>query len=196
MKLNHNSRRSFLANAAMLTAGFAIASPSQLFAQPAAIDDLKESWKNFCQTQNGQLFNQPMQLHDRALSFVCKGHHVYTGEIISFDAENIIAQPIWIYWGEKKTVPNDVIITFFSTNGKKLFRINRFELEGLQQLANDGGHVDLISLLQRERTAVLPKSEQRSLLVKTEIRNNHEVRINSFSGQHIFKIEKKLNYNA
>lgn len=196
MKLNHNSRRSFLANAAMLTAGFAIASPSQLFAQSAASDNLKESWKNFCQTQNGQLLHQSIQLHDQALSVVCKGHHVYAGEMISFEAENIIAQPIWVYWGEQRTVPNDVIITFFSTKGEKLFRINRFELEGLQQLANDGGHADLISLLQKERASVLSKTEQRLLFVKTEIRSNREVQINSFSGQHIFKIEKKLNHNA
>jgi hypothetical protein len=182
MNLNKNSRRSFLANAAMLTAGFAIASPSQLFAIPVSSTDLNESWKAFCKMHDAELFLKANDLKDEAVRHIAKGHIAVEGKFVHFQQEQLIARPIWIYWGEKKPAPDDVIITFFSTKStpEKLFRLNRFELEGLLQLAKKHDQTNLVTLLKEDTINRLNKTNRQSqLIVKARVNNEKRVIIES-----------------
>ena len=184
MNLHTKSRRSFLANAAFLTAGFAVTSPVLLFAQPDdSSTDLKENWNAFWRMQNGELILKQSTLRDEAVTGIAKGHFSKTGEIVRFETENLLAQPIWVYWGEKKTIPDDVVITFFSsdsTTPEKLFRLNRFELEGLLQLAKQHDQTNLVTLLKEDTINRLTKNNRQSqLIVKAKVNNNKRVKVES-----------------
>ena len=200
MNLHNNSRRSFLANAAILTAGFAIASPAQLLANTAATENIKQCWASFWQMQQGMLWQQNMQLNDDAVTKLAKGQLYTTGEVVYFEEADLLARPLWIYWGEKKTTPDDVILTFFSNKAtpEKLFRLNRFELDGLLQLAKQQERTDFVALLKEDHQNRLATNDnnQSKLFVKTQIRNQRSVQIDSSFAQYVSTIEKKLYYNA
>lgn len=200
MNVSHNSRRSFLTNAAILTAGFAIASPVQLLANTAVTENIKQSWAFFWQMQQGMLWQQNIQLKDDAVTKLAKGQSYTTGEVVYFEEANLMARPLWIYWGEKKTTPDDVILTFFSNKEtpEKLFRLNRFELEGLLQLAKQQERTDFVALLKEDHQNRLATSNnnQSKFVVKTQIRNQRSVQIDSSFARHVSTIEKKLHYNA
>ena len=200
MNLHNNSRRSFLSNAAILTAGFAIASPAQILANTGAAESIKQSWASFWQMQQGTLWQQNTQLKDDAVTKLAKGQLYTAGEIVHFKQADLIARPLWIYWGEKKTTPDDVIITFFSNKAepKKLFRLNRFELDGLLQLAQQHERTDFVAFLKEDHQnrLAINNNNQSKFLVKTQIRNRREVQINSSFAQYVSTIEKKIYYNA
>lgn len=200
MNLNNNSRRSFLANAAILTAGFAIASPAQLLANTAITENSKQSWTSFCQMQQGIRWQQNIQLKDDAVARLAKGQVYGIGEIVHFEEADLIARPLWIYWGEKKAIPDDVIITFFSNKEtpEKLFRLNRFELEGLLELAKQQDRTDFVAFLKEDHQNRLATNNNSAskLVVKTHVKNKRTVQIHSSYVQHVSTIEKKLNYNA
>lgn len=200
MNLNTHSRRNFLTNAAILTAGFAVASPVQLLANTAAAENIKQNWASFWQLQQGLLWQQNIQLNDDAVTKLAKGQVYTTGEVVYFEEANLMARPLWIYWGEKKAIPDDVIITFFSgkETPEKLFRLNRFELEGLLKLAKQQDRTDFVAFLKEDHQNRLAtnNNNQSKLVVKTQIRNQRSVQIDSSFAQHVSTIEKKLNYNA
>ncbi len=182
MNVSNNSRRSFLTNAAILTAGFAIASPLQLFAKPLSSTNLSESWKVFCKLYNAERLQLNGELKDEAVNRIAKGHIAVEGEFVHFKQEGLIARPIWIYWGEKKTTPDDVIVTFFTVNStrEKLFRINRYELEGLLQLAKQNERANLVLLLKEDTINRLNKSNRQSqLIVKAKVNNSKRVTVES-----------------
>lgn len=180
MNLNNNSRRSFLANAAILTAGFAIASPVQLLANTGAKENIKQNWVSFWQMQQGMLWQQNIQLKDDAVTKLAKGQSYTTGEVVYFEEANLMARPLWIYWGEKKTTPDDVILTFFSNKAtpEKLFRLNRFELDGLLQLAKQQNQANIVVLLKQDTINRLNKSEKQSqLFVRAKVNTNKRVTV-------------------
>ncbi|RXK60946.1 twin-arginine translocation signal domain-containing protein [Lacibacter luteus] len=182
MNVSNNSRRSFLTNAAILTAGLAIASPVQLFAKPVSSTNLNESWKTFCKMYNAVRLQQTGDLKDEAVNRIAKGHVAVEGEYVHFQQEQLVARPIWIYWGEKKSTPDDVIVTFFSTKSapEKLFRLNRYELEGLLQLAKQNNQVNLVLLLKEDTINRLKKNNKQSqLIVKAKVNNNKRVTVES-----------------
>ena len=200
MNLPNNSRRSFLANAAILTAGFAIASPAQLLANTATTENIKQRWTSFCQLQQGIRWQKNIQLKDDAVARIAKGQLYNTGEIVHFEEADVIARPLWIYWSEKKAIPDDVIITFFSNKEtpEKLFRLNRFELEGLLKLAKQQDRTDFVAFLKEDHQNRLAtnNNSQSTLVVKTRVSTKQTIRIDSSFAQQVSTIEKKLNYNA
>nr|WP_294907510.1 twin-arginine translocation signal domain-containing protein [uncultured Lacibacter sp.] len=183
MNLNNNSRRSFLTNAAILTAGFAVISPAQLFANPAPSANLKHSWKDFCTKHKAELLLKTEDVKDEAVNRIAKGHVAVEGEFVHFRQEQLIARPIWIYWGEKTATPDDVIITFFTAGStpEKLFRLNRFELEGLLQLAKQNDRANLVMLLKEDNINRLNKNtNQAQLIVKAKVGSGKKVAIESY----------------
>jgi hypothetical protein len=200
MNLPNNSRRSFLANAAILTAGFAIASPAQLLANTATTENIKQRWTSFCQLQQGIRWQKNIQLKDDAVARIAKGQLYNTGEIVHFEEADVIARPLWIYWSEKKAIPDDVIITFFSNKEtpEKLFRLNRFELEGLLKLAKQQDRTDFVAFLKEDHQNRLAtnNNSQSKLVVKTRVSTKQTIRIDSSFAQQVSTVEKKLNYNA
>jgi hypothetical protein len=200
MNLHNNSRRSFLANAAILTAGIAIASPVQLLANTATTENLKQRWTSFCQLQQGIRWQKNIQLKDDAVARIAKGQLYNTGEIVHFEEADVIARPLWIYWSEKKAIPDDVIITFFSNKEtpEKLFRLNRFELEGLLKLAKQQDRTDFVAFLKEDHQnrLVTNNNRQSKLVVKTKVSTKQTIRIDSSFAKQVSTIEKKLNYNA
>lgn len=150
MKPTLSSRRSFITRAAVLTAGIAALSPTQLFAAPPPARNLKKTWNAFYKMQNGKILHAVADLKDSATERVTAGHSIVVGDCIVFENEEILARPIWVYWGSNTALPNDVIISFFSAGEapKKLFRINSYELQALFRLNTENEQPNAITLLK------------------------------------------------
>lgn len=200
MITNKNSRRSFLSSIAILSAGAALGSPSSLFSSADEKLTLKDKWKKLWQQQGGELYFNQASIPDVAVGTVCKNHVYQTGEIVHFQNEEMFAQPIWIYWGNKNTKPDDVIITFFTNNkeARKIFRINCFELDSLYHLSTEKNQTNLLSLLREDATAAKQKrsDEKKKIIIKTVVQKERPVKISASFADKIFTIERKLIYNV
>jgi hypothetical protein len=199
MSLTQNSRRKFLTSAAILAAGCAFGAPVRLFSSSPFAAGLKECWHLFWRLQGGEWFRQSLMLNDKAETGIAKGHRFYTGEAVYFRNENLIALPLWICWQGGEAGPDDVCINFFTKGHepKKRFSINRFELEGLHQLAIEKKRTDLVSLLNDDRKNRDRNNGQTTkLVIKTQIRSNDVVRINSLLEEERATIERKLIYRT
>jgi hypothetical protein len=101
----------------------------------------------------------------------CTGHIYEKGATTYFENEGMMAQPTWIYWGSKKSSPDDVVITFTKGSGtaKQTFRLNRYEIEALQSLNKEEGNVSNRKVL--EDVAYVRKNKKRSkdFYIKTKV---------------------------
>lgn len=178
------SRRTFLSNLAILSVGTAFGNVPQLFpnAQPAT--DLQAQWKKFCHRLGGQPTSSDLFIENQTL-LPGKGHWHEPGSLICFADHQLMAQPTWIYWTEKKTKPADVVITFYNASGDKLFRLNRFELEALTRLGAKNTNSDILALLQANacysRTGAA--REKAPLTVKAKIAGRRQVHLQTLLHQ-------------
>jgi hypothetical protein len=139
MNNNQNSRRNFLSSLAILCAGTAVNGRSlSLFSSLHTKEDVEYKWNSFWKEFGGEVYNHMSELRTESIvNTPCKGHYHKAGKMIYFSKENILAQPTWIYWDDKKTKPSDVMITFFENNinFKKISSLNRFQMEALYHVS-------------------------------------------------------------
>lgn len=164
------SRRGFLSNLAILTAGVALGSNvSGIMPNGNSSPNLEVLWKNFCRQQAGKSY--PGVVKSKKEIIPCKGHQHQEGELIYFTKENIIAQPVWIHWACNKNRPSDVIINFYRQDGG-VTSINQFELKSLvqmQHLPGSNGAQDLTELLK------VDDSGRRLYAIQTRIGSNNRI---------------------
>lgn len=200
MITNKNSRRSFLSSIAILSAGAALGSPSSLFSSADEKLTLKDKWKKLWQQQGGELYFNQASIPDVAIGTVCKNHVYQTGEVVHFKNEELLAQPIWIYWDNKKTKPDDVIVTFFTNNknARKIFRINCFELDSLYHLSTEKNEANLVSLLREDAIAASEKriDAKKKIMIKALVQKERPVKISASLTEKSFAIERKFIYNS
>lgn len=125
------SRRGFLSNLAVLTAGVAIGSnTSGLFItqHKAKTDDLETVWASFCKSRLANPYLLPIE--NRREIEACKGHEHREGAAVYFPEEGVIAQPVWIYWAANKSKPSDVIMNVYK-EGVAVGTLNQFEVRAL-----------------------------------------------------------------
>ncbi|MGN7784242.1 twin-arginine translocation signal domain-containing protein [Niabella sp. 22666] len=166
------SRRGFLSNLAILTAGVAIGSnTSGLFItqHKAKTDDLETMWASFCESRLASPYLLPIE--NRREIEACKGHEHREGKAVYFSEEGMIAQPVWIYWGTNTQQPSDVIISFYQSGGR-INSINQYELKSLSEATAFSGHSRAGSL-----SFFLESKNQKtsSLAIKTIIKSTSNV---------------------
>jgi hypothetical protein len=191
MNQSQTSRRSFLGSLAILSAGAAFGSATNLFSA-APGEDLQQQWKQFCRQHSGLSSTEALPQTDGAL-LPSKGHFYQHGAVIFFPNHKVLAQPTWVYWHEEKTRPADVIITFYKNDEArtKLFRLNRFELEALRALPATEEQKDGLTLLKeaaQHRTSAKPAP----LAVKTNVRKGQQVHIFTRISEKEVLLKKKL----
>lgn len=131
-----NSRRNFLSTLAILTSGTVVAgSPLSLFDKNGTGGDttLQKNWDELLKNSSASVFLNMTGITLPHNFAAINGLESKMGDIVSFDKENMLAQPIWIYWGNNRRTPDDVVISFFENSYpyKKIKSINRFELKAL-----------------------------------------------------------------
>ena len=192
MKNSSTSRRAFLGNLAILSAGTALGGVNSLLPvqQPAA--DLQAEWKNFYRRHGGQPDDNILSVENNTL-LPCKGHIHQPGTVISFPGHYLLAQPTWVYWSEQKKSVADVIITFYDASGTKQFRLNRFELEALGFLATQEPETDLLALLNKaKQTGSSQAGEKAPLLLQAKIRTGRQLQIRTRLFEKESSAEKQL----
>ncbi|MEO6673939.1 MAG: hypothetical protein ABIN93_10965 [Ginsengibacter sp.] len=198
MNYRQTNRRSFISSIAILSAGAAFGSANNFFPAGKSTVDLQGQWSSFWKQNGGNPFYESFQFEGKSGIRCCKGHIHKTGRVIYFSNEDMLAQPTWVYWGREKSKPDDVIITFFE-NGqqkKKIFRINRFELESVHALTADKDITNLLKTLKAVRTGPLIDNSENSLKISTIVRNGHDVRISVRHAKKQITIRNKLIYNT
>ncbi|WP_162817794.1 twin-arginine translocation signal domain-containing protein [Niabella yanshanensis] len=123
------SRRGFLGNLAILTAGVALGSNAAgLFTDNSFVSDLKRHWEDFCRRRSAKAY--PGMLKAKKEIVACQGHQPREGQLVYFPEDNIVAEPIWIYWAANKNKPSDVIINLYK-EGVAMGTLNQFEMKAL-----------------------------------------------------------------
>lgn len=123
-----SSRRIFLSNLAILTAGavWAQTLPS-LFTEHGMPSGPESTWNAICALYKGSA-GSIMPVNKKELPS-CKGHTHQEGQLISFPAEKIRAQPVWIYWANPQR-PSDLIVHFYKQDDS-VVTLNQYELQAL-----------------------------------------------------------------
>lgn len=132
------TRRNFLNSIATLSAVTAIAgSPVKIFSVNDEEASLVLKWKSFLKITGAKEYDGFADLSQNERIPLIKGHSHKQGKLVSFQKENLLAQPTWIYWQNNQYKPADVIINVFENKSpyKKLRTLNRFELEALLQFS-------------------------------------------------------------
>lgn len=115
-------------------------------------------------------------LSQKALQATVKGHTAKAGEPVHFASDGLIAIPCWIYWANNPSAPSDVTVTFFNDAAvpEKIMRINRYELEGLLNLQENGGlpKQNPLTFMTAKREDNLPK-----IKIKTKIRKSRPAEV-------------------
>ncbi|ULT44307.1 hypothetical protein KRR40_13725 [Niabella defluvii] len=133
------SRRGFLSNLAILTAGVAMGgNTSGLFIteQNAKPDNLETVWESFCKSRLSSPYLLPIE--NRREIEACKGHEHREGKAVYFPEEGVVAQPVWIYWAANKNKPSDVIVNFYNDD-VAIVSLNQFELMALYETRYKAG---------------------------------------------------------
>ena len=134
------NRRIFLSNLALLTAGTVL---GRNYAGPfSSAPDLELLWKTVCTYYKAEPHNKPIT--QKEVLPPCKGHKHEEGTPVFFPAENMIAQPVWIYWDCNPGKPSDVIIHCYRTGNAT--SLNQFELKSIA--AQNGRQPTLAHYLQ------------------------------------------------
>jgi hypothetical protein len=196
MNTTQSSRRQFLGSLAMLSAGTAFGSVTRLI--PTALSpDLQQQWKQFWK-QNGGRPSMETEPQNAANTLVAgKGHFYQNGPMIAFSEHNLLAQPTWVYWTEQKTKPADIIITFFKNDAAKtkLFRLNRFELEALNELPKEEGQKEVLTLL-KEATQKPSDDRKAPLMIKAKVQKDQQVSVHTRFFEKEFSKKKQLIYHT
>ena len=195
MSHSQNSRRSFIASMAILSTGVALQQPTSLLRDPGT-NDLKQQWKLFCKDNNGMPgIAQPL---GPSMIPPCVGHFHKLGELIYFACEGVLAQPTWVYWGKQKNIPDDLIISFYNDKDKsKFFRINRFELEGLNALRKENNSLSTLNVLKE--TAHTPpeiKNNKILLRVTTVVDRKQHAKSVAILSKYQIAFQNQLIYNS
>ena len=151
---NKNSCRHFLSVMGILGSGTLVAgSPMALLNREDAVD-LKKQWKLFVTAFDGSSFGTPAT---EAITNIqhTDGHRFEQGAISRLAANNLLAMPTWIYWGNNDDHPSDMLVSFFEDKApyKKIKTIHRFELEALVKLAAEQESQELLALLCKPATS-------------------------------------------
>jgi hypothetical protein len=190
-----NSRRSFIASMAILSAGAALQPPGSLLGN-SGTNDLKQQWKQFCKNNNGIAgVTQPL---NPSIIPPCAGHSYKLGSAVYFACEGIQAQPTWVYWGKKKNTPDDLIISFYDDENKsRFFRINRFELEGLNALRKENNSLNTLNVLKEMAHAPTEKATDKILpKVTTVVDGKQHAKSVVILSTHQIVFQNQLIYNA
>jgi hypothetical protein len=193
------SRRTFMSSIALLSAGAALGSANDFFLLGKIKGSLKQQWSSFWKQNGGSASYRSVQSEEKFLLPCCNGHIHKTGEIIYFSEFNMLAQPTWIYWGKEKSNPDDVVITFFENShpAKKIFRINRFELETVCALSDDENIAHPLEILKQRATVYSDwQKADNDLRITTSVSNGKNVRIVAKYSKKEITIENKLIYNT
>lgn len=193
-----NSRRNFLGTLAILTSGTVVAgSPLSLFDKNATGDTtVQKNWEKFVKNSGAAGFLNITGIVLPHNFTPINGLESRTGDIVSFEKENMLAQPTWIYWGNNRNTPDDVVISFFENSHpyKKIKTINRFELKALVKL--DTGNTDE-NMLQ----AICNKKQQTGnvkpmLNIQTLIRKGKHVQDVTLYSDNKMVLKEQLFYNV
>lgn len=180
---------------AILSAGAVFGSVTDFIAPGHHAKDLKKRWNSFCSQNNGY----PLLAGTTDIKSIetCKGHFPKTGKMVFFSQENLLAQPTWIYWGENKVQPMDVIITFYHNDQEqtKAFRINRFELEALTELSAGATESNVMANL-KETISKRSLNSKKDFIAKTIIGKGKEAKITAIHSTNKITIDSKLIYNT
>ncbi len=157
------SRRNFISNLGISAAVLTLVSVPEIVSCIDPETNLETMWKRFVRLNEGRRNFIDSQIDERLLPVMCKGHFPRLGNQILF-SENILAQPILIYWGSQRKAANDMMITFFNKNDQsKIATINKYELEVLFELSKAVGKINLLSILSK------PGSTENQTMSKREI---------------------------
>ena len=195
MNQHQNSRRSFIATMAILSAGAALQPPTSLL-PGSGKNDLKQQWKSFCKDNNGMPgIAQPL---NPSIIPPCVGHFYKLGEVVYFACEGVLAQPTWVYWGKQKNIPDDLIISFYNDEDKsKFFRINRFELEGLNALRKENNSLSTLNVLKKmAHTPPEIKNNKILLRVTTVVDRKQYAKSVATLSKHQIAFQSQLIYNS
>lgn len=160
-----NSRRNFLSTLAILGSGTVLAgSPLNVWGKNSKAASLEDTWALLVNNYGASGFvNLAGSVTPQVLQPVT-GQLNKAGDVVSFDKEQLLAQPTWIFWGDNHSEPNDVVVTFYENSYpyKKIQSINGFELQALVQMPSDKD--PLLALRNRAMAG-----DKDGLVVKTRI---------------------------
>lgn len=192
MKMSHPSRRSFLSSLAILSAGTAFGSVTNFFQEPE--ESLRHQWKQFCLLSGAQPY--PI-FTPKPGQFIqpCKGHFHTTGKSVLFANSKLVAVPTWVSWGNEKSNPDDLIITFVDKGSlQKIGSINRFELTAL--LTDAALKSDQLTLIRDITRKNIDKEIKPANQVKTHVHKGGVSRIEmNIAGNKTF-IKRTIIYNV
>jgi hypothetical protein len=195
MQIYSNSRRNFLNSVAILSAGTVFKPTVKNIPFINEQEDLQEKWDFFSRISGGKKIYSYTDLPVQNNLFDTKGHQYKTGELIYFSKENILAQPVWIYWGTNAK-PVDVVITLFEKSDllKKITRVNRFDLDALYKLSKDYDKDKLLTAFCNS----LKSAFNQSSLVKNKITITKKLQAQqvSYYKKNELIINKKFIYHA
>lgn len=188
-------RRDFIGKISVLSSCLLVGSPSSLFATQAKnADNLHELWNTFIALHNGKLIASAQSIDEALAAHCCAGQFYKAGDAFSFGNTNIIGQPTWIYWGEQRITPNDMVVSFFN-DGQKLCRLNAFELETMvaSSKAKPQPLHELLSLVKTDLS--LPSSKENSPGIQTIIAPNKLAKSRLHTGGHAINLNSRIFYN-
>ena len=195
MQRYQNSRRNFLSNMSILSAG-ALLRPSSINL-PAITkgddSDLQKKWESFWVKSSGKKILHSSFTSHNLLNV--KGHTYKNGEPIFFPKENIVAQPTWVFWGNNQLKPADVVITLIeSASLMKIARLNRFELNALCKASTQFNNDKILTAFCNNVNPFAKKLD--SLKNKTAITKNSQTQQVSYYKERSLIFHKKFIYHS
>jgi hypothetical protein len=192
-----NSRRNFLGTLAILTSGTVVAgSPLSLFDNDATGDNtVEKTWNEFIKNSGASRFLNITGITLPHNLTAINGLVNKAGDIVSFEKENMLALPTWIYWGNNRNRPDDVIVSFFENSYpyKKIKSIDRFELKALVKLGNTNGDDNLLQAICTKQHGL--NAAKTKLVVQTRITKKKHVQDISLYNNNNIVLKEQLFYN-
>ncbi|CAN5428189.1 hypothetical protein BH11BAC5_BH11BAC5_08720 [soil metagenome] len=198
MTKNQHNRRNFLSCIAILSAGTAMGSTVNTFITANKKEEAPDkNWERFWKKTGGRIFNGKIELEKQPFVNNTSGHHYQNGQAIFFAKENLLAQPTWIYWGDDRTTPKDVVITLFenSETQKKITRLNRFEIDAVYRLSKEHA-ADQLLLTHHNASKPLAGNISTFIQNKTLINRHSNTQHLSYFKEQSLVFHKKIIYNV
>jgi hypothetical protein len=198
MTKNQYNRRNFLSCIAILSAGTAVGSTVNPFITAYKKEEaFDKNWEHFWKKAGARIFNGKIDLKKQEFVNNTSGHHYQNGEVILFAKENLLAQPTWIYWGDDRTNPKDVVITLFENNEtqKKITRLNRFEIDAVYKLSKEHA-ADQLLLTHHNASKPLAGNISTFIQNKTLINRHSNTQHLSYFKEQSLVFHKKIIYNV
>lgn len=192
-----NSRRNFLGTLAILTSGTVVAgSPLSLFDNGATGDTtVEKSWSEFIKNNGASGFLNITGITLPHGLTAINGFVNRAGDIVSFEKENMLALPTWIYWDNNRNTPDDVVVSFFENSYpyKKIKSINRFELKALVKLGNTNGDANLLQAICTKPHRA--DAAGTKLVLQTRIAKRKQIQDISLYSNNNIVLKEQLFYN-